>query len=84
MPAAKRSRVEPTDDWGRLQLRFQWPEQTGYELIRPVVLFGFTPAEWAQQTGNSCELLGAPLPGGAGERREWRATARTGRALRLP
>jgi hypothetical protein len=48
MPAPKRARMEPTEDWTELQLRFNWPEQCGYELIRPVVLFGFTPAERAQ------------------------------------
>ena len=57
MPASKRSRSEPTDDWGQLQLRFQWPEQAGYELIRPVVLFGFTAAERAQQTGISASTI---------------------------
>ena len=51
MPAPKRTRIEATEDWTELQLRFNWPEQIGYELIRPVVLFGFTPAERAQQTG---------------------------------
>jgi hypothetical protein len=51
MPAPKRVRIEPTEDWTELQLRFHWPEQGGYELIRPVVLFGFTPAKRAQQTG---------------------------------
>src|SRR5919204_1134080 len=53
MPARTRPRLEPTDDWDQLQLRFDWPEQTGYELIRPVVLFGFSPAERARQTGIS-------------------------------
>jgi hypothetical protein len=57
MPAARRSRIEPTDDWTELQLRFNWPEQGGYELIRPVVLFGFTPAERAQQTGMSARTI---------------------------
>ena len=53
MPARTRSRIEPNDDWAQLQLRLDWPEQTAYELIRPVVLFGATPAERAQQTGVS-------------------------------
>ena len=57
MPARKRLRSEPTDDWAALQLRFDWPEQSGYELIRPIVLFGFTPAERAQQTGISARTL---------------------------
>ena len=53
MPTRKRSRTEPTDDWTRLQLRLAWPEQVTYELIRPVVLFGASPAERARQTGVS-------------------------------
>ena len=57
MPAPKRSRIELTDDWTDLQLHFNWPEQGGYELIRPVVLFGFTPAERAQQTGMSARTI---------------------------
>ncbi len=31
MPALKRARVEPTEDWSKLQLRFNWPEQGGSE-----------------------------------------------------
>ena len=57
MPAPRRSRIEPTEDWPELQLSFHWPEQTGYELIRPVVLFGFTPAERAQQTGMAARTI---------------------------
>lgn len=51
MPYRKRPRVEPTDDWSPLRLQLTWPEQASYELIRPVVLFGFSPAERAKQTG---------------------------------
>lgn len=51
MPPPSRPHVAPTDDWHQLQLLMDWPEQLAYELIRPVVLFGFTPAERAQQTG---------------------------------
>jgi|ERR687887_2410069 hypothetical protein len=57
MPARTRPRLEPTDDWDHLQLRFDWPEQVGYELIRPVVLFGFTPAERSKQTGHRSPQL---------------------------
>ena len=53
MATAKRARSEPPEDWSQLQLRFTWPEQASYELIRPVVLFGRSPAERAQQTGIS-------------------------------
>jgi hypothetical protein len=53
MPAPTRQRVAPTDDWQQLQLLVNWPEQLAYELIRPIVLFGFTAAERATQTGTS-------------------------------
>jgi transposase len=51
MPTARRQRVEPTDDWEQLQLLSRFPEQRTYELLRPVVLFGQSPAERARQTG---------------------------------
>jgi len=57
MPAPKRRRIEPTDDWQQLSLLITWPEQLAYELIRPVVLFGFTPAERARQTGSSAQTI---------------------------
>ena len=53
MPARKRQRIEPTEDWTQLQFRLDWPEQTGYELIRPVVVFGSSPLDRAEQTGVS-------------------------------
>jgi putative transposase len=51
VPQRSRPRVAPTEDWQQLSLLIDWPEQLTYELLRPVVLFGFTPAERAQQTG---------------------------------
>ena len=51
MPYRKRLRIEPTEDWSRLRLQLAWLEQVNYELIRPVVLFGFSAAERAKQTG---------------------------------
>jgi len=51
MPARKRVRIDPTDDWGQLRLRVGFPEQETYELLRPIVLFGQTAAERAQATG---------------------------------
>jgi len=57
MPAPKRRRIEPTDDWQQLQLLFTWPEQILYELIRPVVLFGRSPAERAKETGKAPRTL---------------------------
>jgi len=47
---AKRRRVASTDDWEQLQLLTTFPEQRSYELIRPIVLFGHSPAERARQT----------------------------------
>jgi hypothetical protein len=51
MPAAKRTRREPTDDWQQLQKLTRFPEQLTDELIRPVVRFGHSPAERARCTG---------------------------------
>ena len=45
MPAPKRSRREPTDNWEQLRLFAAWPEQERYELLRPIVLFGQTAGE---------------------------------------
>jgi putative transposase len=53
MPKLKRVPIAPTEDWQVLQTRFTWPEQVVYELIRPVVLFGRTPAVRAQETGRA-------------------------------
>jgi putative transposase len=51
MPPAKRVRRETTDDWQQLRLYVATPEQEAYELLRPVVLFGRTPAERVAETG---------------------------------
>ncbi len=51
MPPHRRQPIDPTDDWHQLQLLVQFPEQLSYELLRPVVLFGLSPAERARQTG---------------------------------
>ena len=51
MPYRKRLHIAPTEDWSQPRLQFTWPEQVSYELIRPVVLFGSSPAERAKQTG---------------------------------
>jgi len=46
-----RPQVEPTDDWHQIALLARAPGQRTYELIRPVVLFGQSPAERAAETG---------------------------------
>ena len=51
MPRATRQRRKPTDDCQQLRLLTRFPEQLTSELIRPVVLFGSSPAERARQTG---------------------------------
>src|SRR5207244_10531417 len=43
--------------WVALQLRLHWPEQVEYELIRPVVVCGLTPAERAEQTGAATRTI---------------------------
>ena len=57
MPGPKRPRVAPTDTWEQLQLLTHWPEQLLYELIRPVVLFGCSPAERATETGRVARTI---------------------------
>ncbi len=49
----RRGRVEHTDDWGGLLPFFAWPEQTRYEEIRPLVLFGDPVAERAEEVGST-------------------------------
>ncbi|MDQ2668948.1 MAG: helix-turn-helix domain-containing protein, partial [Gemmatimonadota bacterium] len=46
-----RQRIAATDDWQQLDLLVHSPEQRTYEIIRPVVLFGHSPAERARMTG---------------------------------
>jgi transposase len=57
MPKIKFTRREPTEDWQQLQLLFTSPFQAEYELIRPVVLFGQTISERAQQTGKNSTTI---------------------------
>lgn len=51
MGPQRRERIEPTDDWQQLELRVESAGQRSYELVRPVVLFGHSPAERAAATG---------------------------------
>ncbi len=51
MPRHKRPRRNPTDDYEQLSLWANGLEHRTFELIRPVVLFGQSPAERARETG---------------------------------
>ena len=51
MPIKSRPRREPTDNWQQLALWVEDPAQRVYEVMRPCVLFGQSPAERARQTG---------------------------------
>ncbi len=53
MPRRSRPQMDPTEDWQQLTLLTDWPEQLAYELIRPVVLFGRSSAQRAQETGTA-------------------------------
>jgi putative transposase len=57
MGKRRHRRVEPTDDWQRLELLLKCPEQVRYEEIRPLVLFGNSVAERARETGSSERTL---------------------------
>ena len=57
MSPRKRPRRVPTEDWRLLQEQFLWSEQRSYELVRPVVLFGQSPTERAEQTGVSIRTI---------------------------
>ena len=57
LPKIRRARLAHTEEWGIIQQRTHWPEQEQYELIRPIVLFGDTPAERAEQTGQAPRTL---------------------------
>lgn len=52
-----RPQIEPTDDWHQITLLARAPGQRSYELIRPVVLFGQSPAERAAETGTAERTL---------------------------
>lgn len=51
MPSAKRAQREATEDWEQVRMFVASPQQETYELLRPIVLFGRTPAERARETG---------------------------------
>lgn len=47
----KRRQPATVEQWEQLELLLNFPEQRTYELIRPIVLFGQTPAARAVETG---------------------------------
>lgn len=51
MPKRKRVQREHTEDWQTIQQYTLWPEQTAYELLRPIVLFGDPAIKRAEETG---------------------------------
>jgi hypothetical protein len=53
VPRRAHPQVVPTEDWQQLTLLIDWPDQLAYELIRPVVLFGRSATQRAQETGTS-------------------------------
>ncbi len=56
-PRRRRERSAPTEVWEQLLPLFEWPEQESYEEVRPLVLFGQSVAERAEQTGASSRTL---------------------------
>ncbi|HEX6292897.1 MAG TPA: helix-turn-helix domain-containing protein [Herpetosiphonaceae bacterium] len=53
----KRHQAPASEAWKQLALRFRWPEQRSYEIIRPVVLFGDSAEERARETGEPVRTL---------------------------
>jgi DNA-directed RNA polymerase specialized sigma24 family protein len=51
VPKRKRIQREHTEDWQTIQQYTLWPEQTAYELLRPLVLFGDPAGKRTQETG---------------------------------
>jgi hypothetical protein len=51
VPKRKRVQREHTEDWQTIQQYTLWPEQTAYELLRPIVLFGDPATQREKETG---------------------------------
>ncbi len=51
MAGSKSGQGSPAEEWEQVALLTTWPEQRAYEVIRPVVLFGRSPAVRARETG---------------------------------
>jgi transposase len=80
----RRRRVEPTDEWERLLPLFEWPEQEGYEVIRPLVLFGSSVAKRAREVGTSERTLYRRVNRFEAEGMESLFDTRTAKRRRLP
>ena len=50
VPKRKRVQREHTEDWQTIRQSMLWPEQTAYELLRPIVLFGDPAIQRAKET----------------------------------
>jgi putative transposase len=57
VPKRKRIQREHTEDWQTIQQYTLWPEQTAYELLRPLVLFGDPAIQRAKETGEARSTL---------------------------
>lgn len=51
MPKQRYPRREPTHEWNEIRPLLKDPAQLTYEIIRPVILWGETPQERAEETG---------------------------------
>jgi len=51
VPKRKRVQREHTEEWQTIRQYTLWPEQTAYEFLRPVVLFGDPAIQRAQEIG---------------------------------
>ena len=49
--SARGERIEPAHEWRQLESRIRSDGQRTHELIRPVALFGHSPAERTTETG---------------------------------
>jgi hypothetical protein len=72
MPRSKRPQRERTHDWQKIRQYTLWPEQTAYELLRPVVLFNESAAQRARETSTAERTLQrkaehASIPGNPGK-----------------
>ena len=57
MPKQRYERREPTHEWSQIRPLLKDPTQIHYEILRPIVLFGVSPKERAEETGISKSSL---------------------------